>query len=119
MAGFEKSSGDVVVTLDGDLQNPPEEIPRLLEKAEEGYDVVGTVRINRCDTLFRRISSRIINSGVRRSTGVSMRDYGCMLRAYQRHIVDAMRPVHLHTGTAEHLRPANRREYRRRVYLSG
>jgi undecaprenyl-phosphate 4-deoxy-4-formamido-L-arabinose transferase len=80
MAGFKESSGDIVVTLDADLQNPPEEIPR----------VVGSVRMHRKDTLFRRIASAIINKAVQKSTGVMMHDYGCMLRAYRRHIVDAM-----------------------------
>lgn len=90
MAGFEQSKGDVVITLDADLQNPPEEIPRLVAQAELGYDVVGTVRNNRQDSAFRRWPSRLINLAVQRSTGVAMSDYGCMLRAYRRTIVDAM-----------------------------
>lgn len=90
MAGFEQSKGDIVVTLDADLQNPPEEIPRLVDSIAKGYDVVGSVRVHREDTLFRRAASAIINKGVQKSTGVMMHDYGCMLRAYHRHIVDAM-----------------------------
>ncbi len=90
MAGFEQSIGDVVITLDADLQNPPEEIPRLVEQAALGYDVVGTVRNNRQDSALRRWPSRLINLAVQRSTGVAMSDYGCMLRAYRRSIVDAM-----------------------------
>ena len=90
MAGFEQCRGDVVITLDADLQNPPEEIPRLVAKAELGYDVVATVRSNRQDSALRRWPSKLINLAVRRSTGVSMSDYGCMLRAYRRSIVDAM-----------------------------
>ncbi|MDB6050461.1 MAG: undecaprenyl-phosphate 4-deoxy-4-formamido-L-arabinose transferase [Pseudomonas sp.] len=90
MAGFEQSKGDVVITLDADLQNPPEEIPRLVEQAALGYDVVGTVRNNRQDSAWRRWPSRLINLAVQRSTGVAMSDYGCMLRAYRRTIVDAM-----------------------------
>lgn len=90
MAGFEACRGEVVVTLDADLQNPPEEIPRLVEAAAEGYDVVGSVRTGRRDTLFRKLSSALVNRAVRRSTGVMMHDYGCMLRAYRRHIVEAM-----------------------------
>ncbi|KPA91868.1 MULTISPECIES: undecaprenyl-phosphate 4-deoxy-4-formamido-L-arabinose transferase [Pseudomonas] len=90
MAGFEQSTGDVVITLDADLQNPPEEIPRLVAQAALGYDVVGTVRNNRQDSAFRRWPSRLINLAVQRSTGVAMSDYGCMLRAYRRSIVDAM-----------------------------
>ncbi|MCD5995276.1 undecaprenyl-phosphate 4-deoxy-4-formamido-L-arabinose transferase [Pseudomonas sp. CDFA 602] len=90
MAGFEQCIGDVVVTLDADLQNPPEEIPRLIAMAEQGYDVVGTVRNNRQDSAWRRWPSKLINLAVQRSTGVAMSDYGCMLRAYRRTIVDAM-----------------------------
>ena len=87
MAGFAEVRGDIVVTLDADLQNPPEEIPRLVEKMDEGVDVVGTVRTPRCDTLFRRMASRIVNKAARKATGVDMHDYGCMLRAYRRHII--------------------------------
>ncbi|MBI6683920.1 undecaprenyl-phosphate 4-deoxy-4-formamido-L-arabinose transferase [Pseudomonas viridiflava] len=90
MAGFEHCKGDVIVTLDADLQNPPEEIPRLIALAEQGYDVVGTVRNNRQDSAWRRWPSKLINLAVQRSTGVAMSDYGCMLRAYRRTIVDAM-----------------------------
>ncbi|MDF9897353.1 UNVERIFIED_ORG: glycosyltransferase involved in cell wall biosynthesis [Pseudomonas reinekei] len=90
MAGFEQCKGDVVITLDADLQNPPEEIPRLIEQAELGYDVVATVRNNRQDSALRRWPSKLINLAVQRSTGVAMSDYGCMLRAYRRTIVDAM-----------------------------
>jgi undecaprenyl-phosphate 4-deoxy-4-formamido-L-arabinose transferase len=87
MAGFEKAQGDIVVTLDADLQNPPEEIPRLVKKIEEGFDVVGTVRKNRHDSVFRRAASHLINTTVHKVTGVRMHDYGCMLRAYRRPIV--------------------------------
>jgi undecaprenyl-phosphate 4-deoxy-4-formamido-L-arabinose transferase len=90
MAGFEASEGAIVITLDADLQNPPEEIPRLLEKAEQGFDVVGSVRADRHDSFFRRSASSIVNLWVQRSTGIAMRDYGCMLRAYHRHIVEVM-----------------------------
>lgn len=89
-AGMTQTRGDIVVTLDADLQNPPEEIPRLVAKMEEGYDVVGSVRRNRRDSLFRRIASRLMNrltrSGARGTAG--MTDYGCMLRAYSRNVVD-------------------------------
>lgn len=90
MAGFGEVRGEIVITLDADLQNPPEEIPRLVEKMDEGLDVVGTVRTPRCDTLFRRMASRIVNKAARKATGVNMHDYGCMLRAYRRHIIKAM-----------------------------
>lgn len=90
MAGLSHSIGQVVVTLDADLQNPPEEIPRLLEQTDAGHDVVGTIRMNRRDSVFRRTASRWVNGMVRRATGVDMNDYGCMLRAYSREIIDAL-----------------------------
>ena len=94
MAGFEQTRGDIVVTLDADLQNPPEEIARVVAKADEGFDVVGTVRMSRRDTFFRRAASHMVNRVVRMSTGVDMHDYGCMLRAYHRRIVEAMLQCH-------------------------
>jgi undecaprenyl-phosphate 4-deoxy-4-formamido-L-arabinose transferase len=89
-AGFEAVRGEIVVTLDADLQNPPEEIPRLVRKLEEGYDVVGTVRMHRHDTLFRRAASRCVNKLTAWTTGVALHDYGCMLRAYRRGVIDAL-----------------------------
>ncbi|MCS6068618.1 undecaprenyl-phosphate 4-deoxy-4-formamido-L-arabinose transferase [Klebsiella variicola subsp. variicola] len=94
MAGFSHVTGDLIITLDADLQNPPEEIPRLVEKADEGYDVVGTVRQNRQDSIFRKSASKMINRLIQRTTGKAMGDYGCMLRAYRRHIIDAMLNCH-------------------------
>ncbi|SFU33543.1 undecaprenyl-phosphate 4-deoxy-4-formamido-L-arabinose transferase [Xenorhabdus koppenhoeferi] len=94
MAGFHQSDGDLIITLDADLQNPPEEIPRLVKTAEEGYDVVGTRRANRQDSWFRKSASKIINAMITRVTGRSMGDYGCMLRAYRRHIIRAMLQCH-------------------------
>lgn len=90
MAGFSLVRGDLVITLDADLQNPPEEIPNLVKAAELGNDVVGTVRQNRQDTLFRRVASKIVNHVAQKATGVKMHDYGCMLRAYRSHVVKAM-----------------------------
>jgi undecaprenyl-phosphate 4-deoxy-4-formamido-L-arabinose transferase len=94
MAGFAESRGDIVVTLDADLQNPPEEIPRLVERIEEGFDVVGSVRVQRRDTLFRRLASFMINKAAQKATGVIMHDYGCMLRAYRRQIIEAVLKCH-------------------------
>ncbi len=94
MAGFEQAKGDLIITLDADLQNPPEEIPKLLQKASEGFDVVGTVRVNREDSWFRKTASGIVNKVTAKATGVMMHDYGCMLRAYRRHIVQAMLQCH-------------------------
>jgi undecaprenyl-phosphate 4-deoxy-4-formamido-L-arabinose transferase len=94
MAGFGEARGQIIVTLDADLQNPPEEIPSLVRKMEEGYDVIGTVRTPRHDPLFRRLASRIVNHAARRATGVMMHDYGCMLRAYRRNVIDAVLQCH-------------------------
>jgi len=94
MAGFEKSKGEVVVTLDVDLQNAPEEIPNLLKEIEKGFDSVGTVRRKRKDSILRKLPSKLVNMLVKKSTGIAMTDYGCMLRAYQRHVVDAMLECH-------------------------
>ena len=84
LAGFEQSRGDLVITLDADLQNPPEEIPRLVERAAQGYDVVGSIRAERQDSAWRRWPSRLVNLAVQRSTGVAMHDYGCMLACRER-----------------------------------
>src|SRR4030042_5389907 len=72
LAGFSRARGDIVVTLDADLQNPPEAIPLVVRKAQEGYDVVGSVRVNRRDTGFRKLRSWIINKIVQQTTGVMM-----------------------------------------------
>lgn len=90
IAGFSEARGDLVVTLDADLQNPPEEIPTLFGKAAEGFDVVGSIRRDRQDSAFRRLASWIVNQAAQRATGVKMHDYGCMLRAYRRHIIHAI-----------------------------
>jgi undecaprenyl-phosphate 4-deoxy-4-formamido-L-arabinose transferase len=88
IAAFAKSSGEIVITLDADLQNPPEEIPKLVAEMEKGHDVVGTIRRKRRDTLFRRSASRLVNMVTRKMTGMHMSDYGCMLRAYNRDVID-------------------------------
>jgi undecaprenyl-phosphate 4-deoxy-4-formamido-L-arabinose transferase len=97
MAGFSLVRGEIIITLDADLQNPPEEIPRLVAAMEAGnYDVVGTVRRGRKDSLFRIIPSKVINIITRKITGVKMKDWGCMLRAYRRSVVDRMISCHEH-----------------------
>jgi undecaprenyl-phosphate 4-deoxy-4-formamido-L-arabinose transferase len=88
MAALERARGDVVITLDADLQNPPEEIPKLLALIDAGHDVVGGYRRNRQDTWFRRLASAMLNFIRERITQIRMRDQGCMLRAYRRHIVE-------------------------------
>lgn len=90
-AGLDHARGDMIVTLDADLQNPPEEIPRLLDKIHEGHDVVGGWRQNRQDHAVRRLCSWGVNKLISRMVGVGMQDYGCMLRAYRRDVVDIMR----------------------------
>ncbi|HOG81932.1 MAG TPA: glycosyltransferase [Smithellaceae bacterium] len=95
MAGFSIVRGDMIVTMDADLQNPPEEIPNLVRVMEEGgYDVVGTIRKGRKDSFLRILPSKIINMVARKITGVSMRDWGCMLRAYSRPVVERMIECH-------------------------
>jgi undecaprenyl-phosphate 4-deoxy-4-formamido-L-arabinose transferase len=88
MAAFEHSRGDVVINLDADLQNPPEEIPKLLEKVEAGHDVVGSFRIKRSDNPLRHIGSRFANFVRGFITDAKMKDQGCMFRAYTRPIVN-------------------------------
>ncbi len=90
MAGFAHARGRRVVTLDADLQNPPEEIGNLMAAMDEGHDYVGTVRRERQDSALRRYASRVMNRLRERITRVKMTDQGCMLRAYSRDIVDAM-----------------------------
>jgi len=89
-AGFEAARGEIIVTLDADLQNPPEEIGKLVAKMEEGFDVVGSVRIKRQDPFFRRLASRLVNRVTSMATGVQLSDYGCMLRAYRRGVVKTL-----------------------------
>jgi len=87
MAGFELSRGEVVVTLDADLQNPPEEIPKLLALIDAGHDVVGGYRGTRLDSAYRRFISKMSNVVRAKITKIEMRDQGCMLRAYRREII--------------------------------
>lgn len=90
MAGFEHCRGSMVVTLDADLQNPPEEIGNLAARLQEGYDYVGSIRKQRQDTLFRRLASKAMNRLRERITRIHMTDQGCMLRAYSRSVINAI-----------------------------
>jgi len=90
LAGFERVRGERVVTLDADLQNPPEEIGKLLLAMDAGADYVGGVRRTREDAWWRRTASRLMNRLRERITRIRMTDQGCMLRAYSRDIVDAI-----------------------------
>jgi undecaprenyl-phosphate 4-deoxy-4-formamido-L-arabinose transferase len=89
-AGMAVVRGQVIVTLDADLQNPPEEIPRLVAAIRAGHDYVGSFRRKRHDTVFRRLASRTVNFLRERTTHIHMSDQGCMLRAYDRALVDTL-----------------------------
>ncbi|RMG18679.1 MAG: glycosyltransferase [Planctomycetota bacterium] len=90
LAGFEAARGEWIVTIDADLQNPPEEIAKLVEAFAAGHDQVNTVRQDRQDTLFRRLASKAVNALTRRFSGIELHDFGCMLRGYHRDVVRAM-----------------------------
>lgn len=89
-AGYGVAKGDLVINLDADLQNPPEEIHKIYGKLCEGYDVVAGLRVPREDSALRKIPSWLINRMIRQATGIQMSDYGCMLRGYTRAVVQAM-----------------------------
>lgn len=91
-AGFDTARGNVVVTMDGDLQNDPRDIPLLLDKLDEGYDLVAGFRIRRQDRFFtRKVPSWVANRIIRWITGVAIRDNGCSLKAYRRELLSGMR----------------------------
>jgi undecaprenyl-phosphate 4-deoxy-4-formamido-L-arabinose transferase len=90
LAGFEHSRGERVVTIDADLQNPPEEIGKLLAKMDEGYDYVGSIREKRNDSIWRHIASRIVNKVRDKITNIRITDHGCMMRAYSKRIVQTI-----------------------------
>lgn len=90
-AGFEHVRGDIIITMDADLQNPPEELPKLLEKMDEGHDYVGSYRLGkRQDAKWRDWASKLDNKIREKITDIHMSDQGCMLRAYKRSIIDAI-----------------------------
>ncbi|MGB8694621.1 MAG: glycosyltransferase [Steroidobacteraceae bacterium] len=94
LAGFEHCRGERIVTLDADLQNPPEDIHLLLEAMDQGHDCVGSIRRNRHDSAWRRWASGAMNRLRRRLTGIVMTDQGCMLRAYSRPVVQLINQCH-------------------------
>lgn len=98
LAGFAHSRGERVVTLDADLQNPPEDIHLLLEQMDAGHDYVGSIRRQRKDSLWRHVASRAMNRLREKITRIHMTDQGCMMRAYSRRIIDTINQCNeLHT----------------------
>ncbi len=90
-AGFDYAKGDIIIPMDGDLQNDPADIPRLIEKIHEGFDVVSGWRRDRKDTFVtRKIPSLLANALISRLTGVHLHDYGCTLKAYRREVLDGI-----------------------------
>ncbi len=90
-AGFDVATGDVICPMDGDLQNDPHDIPKLLAKIEEGYDVVSGWRKDRKDTwLTRRVPSWTANRIISKITNVRLHDYGCSLKAYRREVIEGI-----------------------------
>jgi undecaprenyl-phosphate 4-deoxy-4-formamido-L-arabinose transferase len=88
LAGFEQTRGDIVITLDADLQNPPEEIHKLVAKMREGYDYVGSIRRKRQDSAWRTLASKMMNRLRESITNIHITDQGNMLRAYGRNVID-------------------------------
>jgi undecaprenyl-phosphate 4-deoxy-4-formamido-L-arabinose transferase len=89
-AGFAHARGAWIITLDADLQNPPEEIPKLVGCFTAGHDLINTWRIDRQDTWFRKTASALTNRLVRRISGIKLEDFGCMLRGYSREVAQAV-----------------------------
>jgi len=90
-AGFDAASGDIIIPMDGDLQNDPADIPRLIDKLNQGYDVVSGWRSDRKDTFItRKIPSMLANALISKLTGVHLHDYGCTLKAYRREVLDGI-----------------------------
>jgi len=85
-AGIEVAEGDIIVTIDGDLQNDPSDIPMMIEKLNEGYDVVAGIRAKRRDEPFRKFLSKIANKIIRKVTGVHITDYGCTLKVFKKNV---------------------------------
>lgn len=90
MAGLKLAEGDIIITIDTDLQNPPEEIPKLIEEINKGFDVISTKRIDRKDNILRKLPSNLMNKIISQLTGVKLNDYGCMMRAYTKKIVNLL-----------------------------
>ncbi len=90
IAGFSESKGKLIITMDADLQNPPEEIPKIVNEFKKGHDLIGTIRLGRQDTLFRKVASKITNRLIAKISGINLKDFGCMLRGYSREVVEGI-----------------------------
>ena len=91
-AGFDHACGKIIITMDGDLQNDPNDIPRLIDRLDQGYDVVSGWRVNRQDGFWlRRLPSQVANRLISRTTGTHLHDYGCTLKAYRRQVINELR----------------------------
>ena len=90
LAAFQQTRGRYVITLDADLQNPPEEIARIIAAMDAGADYVGTIRVRRQDVLWRKAASRFLNRLREGTTSIHITDQGCMLRGYDRNVIDAV-----------------------------
>ena len=89
-AGIENSTGDIIIPMDGDLQNDPKDIPRLIKKINKGYSVVSGWRKNRKDALIRVLPSKIANLIISMATGIKIHDNGCTLKAYKREVIEGV-----------------------------
>jgi undecaprenyl-phosphate 4-deoxy-4-formamido-L-arabinose transferase len=94
LAGFERTQGEMIITLDADLQNPPEEIGNIVDAMLAGHDYVGTIRKNRQDSAWRRYASRAMNRLREKITRIKMTDQGCMMRGFSRHIISLINQCH-------------------------
>jgi undecaprenyl-phosphate 4-deoxy-4-formamido-L-arabinose transferase len=93
-AGLAAARGAFVVTLDADLQNPPEEVGKLVSEFDRGHDYVGTIRMNRDDSAFRKLASKMVGETTRKMSGLPIKDFGCMLRGYSRNVARAIAERH-------------------------
>jgi hypothetical protein len=91
VAGFDNAFSEIIVTMDGDLQNDPSDIPKLLEKIKEGYDIVSGWRKNRKDNILRVIPSKVANYIISKTTGINLHDYGCSLKAYRAECIKSLK----------------------------
>ena len=89
-AGFRHASGDIIITMDGDLQDDPAEIPRFLEKLDEDYDLVSGWKENRKDPIGKTIPSKLFNYVTSKASGLTLRDFNCGFKAYRKEVIDGL-----------------------------